>query len=68
LGPIVPLLLVALPGYYAATESDLYLNFPVMFNFIFGLIGTKVTNKLIVSYLNEHVVYVLVAFFVNFDA
>ena len=53
MGPIVPLLLVALPGYYAATESDLYQNFPVMFNFIFGLIGTKVTNKLIVSFFTR---------------
>ncbi len=26
-----------------------YANFPVIFNCIFGVIGTKVTNKLILS-------------------
>ena len=49
IGPVFPVLLIALPGFYAATTTKLYLNYPVAFNIIFGLVGTKVTNKLIVS-------------------
>jgi hypothetical protein len=49
IGPAIPLLLITLPGYYSATESDLFENFPVIFNCIFGIIGSKVTNRLIVS-------------------
>ena len=42
-------MLIAFPGWYIAVHSDIYVNQPVLFNLLFGIIGCKVTNKLIVS-------------------
>ena len=51
IGPIVPLCFVIVPGVYIAVNSEelLYENNPILFNLVFGLIGSKITNKLIVS-------------------
>ena len=51
IAPIFPLLLVLVPGVYIAVNSEelLYENNPILYNLVFGLIGSKITNKLIVS-------------------
>ena len=47
----MPLLLVIVPGIYIAVNSTtmLYESNPILYNLTFCLIGSKITNKLIVS-------------------
>ena len=51
IGPIIPLSLVIVPGIYIAVNSQtmLYESNPILYNLTFCLIGSKITNKLIVS-------------------
>ena len=49
--PIIPLLLVLVPAVYLASNSteNILENNSLRFIMTFGLIGSKITNKLIVS-------------------
>ena len=49
--PIIPLLLVLVPASYIASNSPerILESNPLIFIMTFGLIGSKITNKLIVS-------------------
>ena len=51
IGPFTPILLTIVPAIYIAvnSEQNLYENNPILYNLTFGLIGSKITNKLIVS-------------------
>ncbi len=48
----MPIFLVVASCIYAAVYSEvsIYERNPILFNMTFGLIGAKITNKLIVSY------------------
>lgn len=52
IAPILPLFLVLAPGVYIAvnSQSEVYENNPILYILVFGIIGSKITNKLIVSY------------------
>ena len=51
IGPIQPLLCFLVPAIYLAANSkeQLYEQNPILYIFVFGIIGSKITNKLIVS-------------------
>jgi len=55
IGPIMPLLLVIVPGIYIAVNSTtmLYESNPILYNLTFCLIGSKITNKLIVAQMTK---------------
>lgn len=56
LSPFLPILLTIVPAVYIAvnSESNLYENNPILYNLVFGLIGSKITNKLIVAQMTKH--------------
>ena len=60
----MPLLLVIVPGIYIAVNSTtmLYESNPILYNLTFCLIGSKITNKLIVSSNNQLSIYLLLSF------
>lgn len=61
----MPLLLVIVPGIYIAVNSTtmLYESNPILYNLTFCLIGSKITNKLIVSCNNQLTRHLLTSLF-----
>lgn len=61
----MPLLLVIVPGIYIAVNSTtmLYESNPILYNLTFCLIGSKITNKLIVSSNNQLTRHLLTSLF-----
>jgi len=55
ISPIVPIAMVLGPAVYLANNSKefLYERNPILYIFVFGLIGSKVTNKLIVAQMTK---------------
>ena len=55
--PIIPLLLVLVPAVYLASNSteNILENNSLRFIMTFGLIGSKITNKLIVSDISRFI-------------
>ena len=51
IGPITPLLCFLVPAIYIAHNSEefIYELNPILYIFVFGIVGSKITNKLIVS-------------------
>ena len=49
--PIIPIAMTIVPAIYISvnSEQNLYEDNPILYNLTFGLIGSKITNKLIVS-------------------
>ena len=47
--PLLPLLLLLLPGLAIAFFTSIYSDHPLLFCLLFGIIGSKITNRLIVS-------------------
>ena len=54
IGPITPLLCFLVPAIYIAHNSEefIYELNPILYIFVFGIVGSKITNKLIVSLSN----------------
>jgi len=55
IGPITPLLLFLVPAIYIAHNSEefIYELNPILYIFVFGIIGSKITNKLIVAQMTK---------------
>merc|ERR1712241_696067 len=55
IGPITPLLCFLVPAIYLAANSkeQLYEQNPILYIFVFGIIGSKITNKLIVAQMTK---------------
>jgi phosphatidylglycerophosphate synthase len=55
IGPIQPLLCFLVPAIYLAANSkeQLYEQNPILYIFVFGIIGSKITNKLIVAQMTK---------------
>ena len=48
--PLLPLLLVLVPAVWLATMTPaIFASQPLLYCLLFGIIGSKITNKLIVS-------------------
>lgn len=65
----MPLLLVIVPGIYIAVNSTtmLYESNPILYNLTFCLIGSKITNKLIVSFHDFNFYFVFILTFIYYD-
>ena len=52
--PVIPLLLVVVPAVTLAVKSEenLFESYPLLFVLTFGLIASKISNKLVVSRLH----------------
>jgi len=55
IGPITPLLCFLVPAIYIAHNSEefIYELNPILYIFVFGIIGSKITNKLIVAQMTK---------------
>jgi len=53
LSPASPLLLFVIPAWVIAYKSDqnIYHSHPIMYVLLFGLIGSKITNRLVVAHM-----------------
>jgi len=53
LSPASPLFLLVIPAWVIAYKSDqnVYHDHPIMYVFVFGLIGAKITNRLVVAHM-----------------
>merc|ERR1719309_1174915 len=53
LSPASPLLLLVIPAWVIAYKSDqnIYHSHPIMYVLLFGLIGSKITNRLVVAHM-----------------
>jgi len=49
--PLLPLLLFILPGLAIASLTSVFSDHPILFCLLFGIIGSKITNKLIVAHM-----------------
>jgi len=49
--PLLPLLLFILPGLAIASLTTIFSDHPILFCLLFGIIGSKITNKLIVAHM-----------------
>uniref|UniRef100_A0A0A9Z421 diacylglycerol cholinephosphotransferase n=1 Tax=Lygus hesperus TaxID=30085 RepID=A0A0A9Z421_LYGHE len=56
LSPVIPLSLVVVPAYiiYRKSTNLLYENNPVLYIMSFGLVGAKVTNRLVVAHMTRN--------------
>lgn len=55
--PVIPLLLVVVPAVTLAVKSEenLFESYPLLFVLTFGLIASKISNKLVVSRLHASI-------------
>jgi len=53
--PIIPIAMTIVPAIYISvnSEQNLYEDNPILYNLTFGLIGSKITNKLIVAQMTK---------------
>merc|ERR1719167_1408285 len=49
--PLFPLLLLFLPGLAIASLTTIFSDHPILFCLLFGIIGSKITNRLIVAHM-----------------
>jgi len=49
--PLLPLLLLIVPGLTIASTTNVFSTHPLLFCLLFGVIGSKITNRLIVAHM-----------------